>query len=559
MIATKRFALLTLGAFIVFLIPFLFGYHFTTIKDVSLEYIKNASRSRSLHLLLPATGPNVDFCKLLLSAAVTGYPEPIFIGWDGRGIYNGSQSHLFKITETLTYLRSLPPSADSDLVLLLDAYDIWLQLRPEIMIERYYHVLKQNDQRVKEEGLLNRFHGGARIHHSIVVGPDKVHWPQGEEDAATWAVPISMLPENAFGPDTDHNMITARPRWLNSGTIMGPVKDIRDYFSATVDMLSRKYDSNYEFRTSDQYYFAEVWAEQEIQRSRLRDGADFDEKPDVGNGVTGIVPDIPPGRRTEFHVCLDYSLELFQTAAGFERHLTWMRHNQTSKAYPDLTTNPDEPEPEVASGPAKELRIDQWLLQDDIMASEPPFAAIDSSWTDTPPEQSWSEALLGTNVVTQLVYPLFHITGDKTLRDRWWPRMWFHPHAELLLKATKHNQHSRSNTAQSRKAGLRDGQYVFATAAGATWRGALPIMASPRPATLAGQQEKGGAWIDTGEYVPWNYMCGAFEGPQLYIGQEDAGREMSQEEVNEMLGIVPVESMTELTPTSTPTPTPMPQ
>ena len=545
MIATKRFVCLTLVSIIVLLGPFFFGYHFTTIKDVSLEYIKNASRSRAFHLLLPATGPNLNFCRLLLSAAVTGYPEPIFIGWDGRGMYNGSESHLFKITETLTYLHSLPASADNDLVLLLDAYDIWLQLRPEVMIERYYHVLKQNDQRVKEEGLYNKFHGGARIRHSIVVGPDKVHWPQGDEDAATWAVPVSMLPENAFGPDTDNDMITARPRWLNSGTIIGPVKDLREYFSATVDMLSRKYDTSYEFRTSDQYYFAEVWAEQEIQRMRLRDGANFDESPDVANGRVGIVPDIPKNRRTEYHICLDYSTELFQTAAGFERHLTWMRYNQSTKSNPELIEG-DWPEAQVASGPAKELRIDQWILQDDILESDPPFAAADTG-KDMPKDQSWSEVLLGTNTVTQLAFPLFHITGDKSLRDRWWPRMWYHPYAEKLLEATKRKQHSQSNTAQSRKAGLRDGQYVFAKAAGATWRGALPVITQARPARSTSRVEKGGGWVDTGEYVTWDHMCGAFEGKELYIEQEEAGREISEEEIRENAGLPPLEPEQEQT------------
>lgn len=83
MIASKRFAFLSLVAVLVLLGPFFFGYHFTTIKDASLVYLKNASRSRAFHLLLPATGPNLNFCRLLLSAAVTGYPEQFLL--DGMG------------------------------------------------------------------------------------------------------------------------------------------------------------------------------------------------------------------------------------------------------------------------------------------------------------------------------------------------------------------------------------------------------------------------------------------------------------------------------------------
>ncbi|KAF2208932.1 hypothetical protein CERZMDRAFT_7518, partial [Cercospora zeae-maydis SCOH1-5] len=445
------------------------------------------------HLLLPATGANLHFCRLLLSAAVTGYPEPIFIGWEGRGMYNGTESHLFKITETLAYLRSLPPSADNDLVLLLDAYDIWLQLRPEVLIERYYSVIKQNDDRVKAEGLLGKYHGGDYIRHSIVVGPDKIFWPQGLEDPATWAVPDSPLPADSFGPDTDAIMITSRPRWLNSGTIMGPVDDLRDYFAATLDMLSRRYDAAYEFRNSDQLYFAEVWGEQEIQRSRLKDGDSF-EAPEVLEGVRGFMPEIPKTRRTEFHICLDYRTEMFQTAAAFEKHLTWMRYNLTEETYPDIPQD-------------DHIRIDQIELNQDILDTDPPFAAANLP-TELPKNQSWSETLLGTNLVTREVFPLFHVTGDKGIRDRWWPRMWFHPYAEELLKATKQKEHVLSSSSAGKKGGLRTGQFVFAKAAGTNWRGAVPVITHARPQL---KDEKGGAWVDFGEYVTWDEMCAAYE------------------------------------------------
>ncbi|PPJ56901.1 hypothetical protein CBER1_02273 [Cercospora berteroae] len=519
MIAHKRFAFLTAVAFGILLLPFLFGYHFTKIKDVSLSYIKHASRSRAFHLLLPATGPNLHFCRLLLSAAVTGYPEPIFIGWDGRGMYNGSESHLFKITETLTYLRSLPPSADNDLVLLLDAYDIWLQLRPEVMIERYHSVIKQNDERLRQQGLLGKYHGGDYVRNSIVVGPDKIFWPQGIDDPASWAVPESPLPKDSFGPATDFIMLTARPRWLNSGTIMGPVGDLRDYFAATLDMVSRRYDSNYEFRNSDQLYFAEVWAEQEIQRRRLRDG-NF-EAPEVLEGVKGIMPEIPKGRRTEYHICLDYRTEMFQTATAFEKHLTWMRFNLTSETYPDIPQDDRFGGGEVADGWVKDIRIDKIKLTDDILETDPPFAAADEP-TDMPKNQSWSETNLGTNLVTREAFPLFHVTGDKGIRDRWWPRMWFHPYGEELLKATKKKEHVLSSGTTGKQSGLRKGQFVFAKAAGTNWRGAVPVVTHARPQL---EDEKGGAWVDNGDYVPWNAMCGAYEGEDLYIGPELAGKD----------------------------------
>ncbi|KAF7196668.1 hypothetical protein HII31_02038 [Pseudocercospora fuligena] len=521
MIAIKRFIFLTAVAIIVLLGPFFFGYHFTTIKDASLSYINSASRSNNFHLLLPATGPNLNFCRLILSAAITGYPEPIFIGWDGRGMYNGSESHLFKITETLTYLRSLPPSSDNELVLVLDAYDVWLQLRPEIMIERYYKVLKKNDDRLRIEGILGKRYDSSNppMRNTLVFGPDKIHWPQGSEDAATWAVPESSMPRNAFGPDTDTDMYTARPRWLNSGTILGPVKDMRDMFSATVDMLSKKYNAEYEFRNSDQYYFAEVWAEQEVHRMRLREGEEIFSQPhELPDGGVGRIPEIPEGKRTEYGICLDYETEMFQTAAAYDHHLTWMRFNH-STLHPDLRRlGDDQRAAETASGLGRELRIDEWVLKSDVRRSSPPFSAL----RDPQPEQaqsSWADVLLGTNVVTQDAFPLFHVTGDKSLRDRWWPRMWFHPYSEQLLKDTKALQLAQEDPRQ------------FSVVDGVRWRGAIPVMKKNHDEfglPEDSKDSKGGGWRDSGEYVHWGDMCGAFEDKKLYVEPVDAGREVPE-------------------------------
>jgi len=48
---------------------------------------------RQFHLLVPATASHLNLCKLLISAAVEGYPDPIILGWNGHGVYNGAESH----------------------------------------------------------------------------------------------------------------------------------------------------------------------------------------------------------------------------------------------------------------------------------------------------------------------------------------------------------------------------------------------------------------------------------------------------------------------------------
>lgn len=411
-------------------------------------------------------------------------------------MFNGSDSHLFKITETLTYLRGLPDSADDDMVMILDAYDIWMQLRPDVILNRYYEVLKKNDQRLKKDGLLGKEINGHKVKSSIIIGPDKIYWPQGPDDPATWAVPVSTLPDDIFGPDTDTDAPTARPRWLNSGTIMGPARDMRDYFAATVDMISKIYDPKFEFRMSDQYYLAEVWAEQEINRLKLQakmKGQIFRPPMIGGTNLTGRVPYIPEGKRTEFGILQDYGTDVFQTAAGFELWLTWMRFNGST----DFDLNLEL---------AREKRMDEEKLPKYVADSEPPYAAAIEQFPDHQP--SWDEVMLGTNIITRTVFPLFHMTGDKTLRYRWWPRMWFHPHAEELLKAEK-----------GRRARLQDPDWI-ADVHGVRWRQARPDLLRMGNYT-AGMDDKGGAWVSNGMYVRYANMCAPFE-DYLYLRKSEA-------------------------------------
>ena len=173
----------------------------------------NQQKSRQLHLLLPATASTLNFCRLILSNTITAYPEPILIGWDGHGRWDGAKSHLFKVSETLVYLNSLPASNDDDLVLLIDAYDVWLVLRPEVMIARYFELLKESNERLRSLGIYGKQHGGADIRNTLFWGPDKTCWPNDNRRAACWAVPDAPMRKKAFGPDTDSWMVLNRYVW----------------------------------------------------------------------------------------------------------------------------------------------------------------------------------------------------------------------------------------------------------------------------------------------------------------------------------------------------------
>jgi hypothetical protein len=464
----------------IILLTFLIGVFTTSSGSPAANFILSpfkAAANPQFHLLLPATASNVNFCKLLLSAAVTGFPNPILLGWEGHGQYNGSESHLFKISETLAYLERLPPSADEDLILILDAYDIWLQLPPDVLIERYHIAIEKSNARLRSEAIYSVEHGGAHIKQSILFGPDKTCWPDDERRAACWAVPESSLPSDAFGPSTDTWVVPNRPRWLNSGTIMGPARDMRAMFSATMEVLRRKFDEDYEFRNSDQFYFQEMWTEQEIGRSMLKNGTV--EAPKIRDDVYGIVPEIPEGQRTEFHVTLDYESDVFQTTAYYTEYLTWMSFNHSS--------------PSTDRGSASVKRIDQTVLTEDISRSRPPFETAKMDGT-IPAGKGWKDMMLGTNVITQQAFPLLHITNEKRFRESWWPNMWFYPHGKALLGAAK-------RTAIK----LNSDTGVVTRARGVSYVGAKGSV---------NQKSNGqglGVWTDRNSYLSWDDVCNEYQ------------------------------------------------
>lgn len=466
--------------------------HATTLAKQYLRSNKNhdAAQTRRLHMLVPATDPNLNFCRFLLSNTIAGYPDPILIGWHGHGAYDGKESHLFKISESLVYFDSLPREQDDDLVLMVDAYDIWMLLRPEVIISRYNTIVKEQASRLEEEGILGKLNGDIPVENTLLFGADKICWPRGGRDPGCWTPPQSPLREQAFGPDTDSWMVPNRPRWLNSGTLIGPVGHMRDMFNATMENVLRTFDDDYDHRNSDQYYFQDVWAEQELTRMKLRDGAMRAPVVDhEGNGreIRGDIPDIPDTRRTEYRLSVDFGVDIFQTAAGFTEYLGWMSFNNTT--------------PVSHEDANRRRRMDELELPQDILRSKPPFQTrypVDG----LPRDKSWKDVVLGVNVAQQVVWPLFHVTGDKKYRDTWWHYAWFTGHAEALLSdATE----PLADKELPEPIAVVDGvKYVAADTSGiknVTWAGG-----------------RGGGWSDLGERYEWDDLCGEFEKDEkLYL------------------------------------------
>ncbi|KAJ6620630.1 hypothetical protein B0H10DRAFT_1066922 [Mycena sp. CBHHK59/15] len=175
------------------------------------------AKSRRLYHLLPIneerSGPL--FCKALMSSLVHGY-SPVLLNWEAQG--DGSYMQRMKITGVYEFLRNLTTSDDNDVVFMMDALDVWLQLSPNTLLDRY-----------------------AEFRGMVVVGADKACWPNAWDEPACRDVPESPVPKIAYGSELeseDNGSINTRPRWANSGTVIGTVRSMRNVYRDLASQIS---------------------------------------------------------------------------------------------------------------------------------------------------------------------------------------------------------------------------------------------------------------------------------------------------------------------------------
>ncbi|EFX05135.1 hypothetical protein CMQ_1771 [Grosmannia clavigera kw1407] len=496
---------------IVLLQPRSQGFEYT--KGLLSQY--GRKRTSQFHLLVPASGPNLQLCRALVSSALLGYPPAVLSGWNGTGELDAAVTHLAKVRNVVRYFDSLPPTADDDLFLIIDGYDVIMQLPPDVLIRRYFAVTAAANVK-----LAARFGDEPAAddvnypHQSILFGADKLCWPVDFRRPACYAVPETGLPDDAFGLGDD--ITNSQPRWLNSGTIIGPVSTMRAMFAATIERIAATYDPEYICRESDQMYMSDVWGEQEYARSvrelRLNAIGDIDEQDLVPVGIDGFIPEgadperwgplMLPGQKTEFQIGLDYESSLFQAWAGYEDFLAMLSLNST-----DDTAIVDH---NVSGVP--DFALLEVQLPDDLASLTRLVSSI-SDVHNAEPKDLISTFFFGTNLVTNHVYCMFHCTGEKGYLEELWVQLWFYPYAKALLKAT----------VSSVKAGMSISDTAID---GRIWKGANTYPCSPadeiddRKAedSDTGNDEADanevvyGAWADlANEWLSWEDLCAEHE------------------------------------------------
>ena len=328
---------------------------------------------------------------MLLSITALGYPSPIFISWGDEEKADPYTQGLATVGGILKYLRKLPEGREDDLVLIVDGYDAWFQLRPDVIISRYYDIIKTQTERLVDR--FDRLEGSRvlqehGVKQSIIFGADKTCWPENPRRPACWAVPQSPLPRWAFGPETDSGKFREhnRPRWLNSGTVIGPVGDLIKLFEATVDRIKNAQSGVF----SDQFHISNLFGRQELARYMLNEWSParlMADPPSLkkevwisddyhGGGhfenITLDVPYLDPAEDHEFHMTIDYESQLFQINSYHWKYLDWFAYDHST--YDGRLALPDEINTTTLRNSFdRQLHFD---LPEDILASPPPFPSI---------------------------------------------------------------------------------------------------------------------------------------------------------------------------------------
>lgn len=382
-------------------------------------------------MLAPEPQPNTNLCKTVLSGAILGYPELTLTSWNTVDYAEGSNgnAHIKKITGVQNYIKRLSGLRDEDLILVVDGDDTWFQLRPQTLLDRYFTINRQANQRLRDDlGDAAEKNG---IQQSILFASQRHCFPWTSQDAACYAVPPSTLAADTYGAETDVDTgdekdpyAKHRARYLSSGFILGPVAAMRTLYNEA----AKRATADPSLKT-DQQVFSQLFGEQSIHRELIRQNSGSSwgwisspfkpsiDRPKLPEQDAAAVADF-----RDYGIGLDYSSAVGFNTIYASSDVEWLNHtNATQKAHAD-----------TARGISKS-HIER--LTPDIAASLPPFWTF--STEALPRSLTWENVSLLTNVWTGETPALIRHDprredAEMSRQESWWGHMWFQAYARKL-------------------------------------------------------------------------------------------------------------------------------
>ena len=349
-----------------------------------------------LHLAIPTPDLDLEVCKTVLSAEVLHYSTPTFVRWEADDHDSGANVQR-RMTAVRDYLNRLLKHHGNDTVILTGSASTWFQLRPEVLLKRYYDINRQGNERlaasIGSEKILDE-----SIEQTVVFSASS------ECGAASVdAIECSRVPEYPLKRKSSH---MNAPRYLSQDVVIGRVKNVFEIYRRAVAVVEQRHDI-----ASELSIFTEIFSSQEHHRSLL-----FPETPSwsqrFGGWFSGSYSHAPlAGRNStihrqphadEFGIGLDYAGELSM---------------------------------DTAKGPESFMLAQHKNLPQDVVSSMPPF------WSTTgqglPLEKTWSDLYMFTDAQTRSTPVMVrnNITGFSDVRKRQWDRLWLQPFSRKLFDA----------------------------------------------------------------------------------------------------------------------------
>jgi hypothetical protein len=366
-------------------------------QSISRAQLPSHRKTQTLHLVIPTSDLGPELCKTVLSAEILHYSTPTLVQWDavaGDGLANVQR----RATAVRDLLGELIEYHENDTVISLDSASTWFQLRPEVLLKRYYGIIDKGylrlEARIGAEAMQE--HG---VEQSVVFTASSICGAAEERCAQAPESPLIQKASQAIAP-----------RYLGQGMAIGLVKDLFEIYRRAVAIIDQTDNSH----LSELAVFGEIFSKQEYHRGlipprttswsprfRGRLSGSYAHGPLARDNKT-VSPKID--NANDFGIVLDYAGELaFDTASTSESY-TYEKH----------TTVPQ-----------------------DILTSMPPF------WSTTgqglPAEKTWSDLSLFTDARTQAIPAAVahhsNITNNNQARQILWEQLWLSHDSRKLFGA----------------------------------------------------------------------------------------------------------------------------
>ncbi|TFB00945.1 hypothetical protein CCMA1212_007383 [Trichoderma ghanense] len=418
--------------------------------------------ARRLRIFMPADSPHPNLCKSILSAVALGYPLPTLLNWSGefnRPEWHFSGSHIAKLESLLAVIEEMLSRADmdggaddDDLAVLVDAYDIWFQLPPSVLIQRYHQLNSEANQRLRKlwEAAAPSSSSSSSSNfpipppkQSIIVTAAKDCQPDGESGSdphyGHW--PPSPMPPDLYGPETDtilpllfdpaRKYKKIRPRCINSGMIMGTMSSLRQVLRRCKRKIASVVLGGRQL-WSDQALLGEVLGDQEIWREWVTQqlspswngSASIYDLEVLSPEVRDIAAKALIGEQFEFGIGLDYNFTTIPATCSAEEDGYFVKMDDANAVLAESLKAGVPNPPRISSIPEDLLR-----LQDEEGEEQGPLSQI--SWGNVP---LYTDFFFG--VVPVGIHHNAYIDGLKPWRlKNWWNLMWFYPRLRDLVTA----------------------------------------------------------------------------------------------------------------------------